>query len=195
MSGGIKFVFGNQIIIHSISLDLFAVLFGGAVALLPVFAAEIYNCGAQGLGVLRSAPAIGAVLMAIIMMKRPPAKGAGKILLLSVAVFGLCMIVFALSKNFYLSVLVLALSGAVDNISVVIRQTVVQLSTPDDMRGRVSSVNSIFISLSNELGSFESGLAARVFGLVPSVIYGGLITIGVVGFTAKYAPDLRKLDM
>lgn len=195
LSGGIRFVFSNQVIINSLSLDLFAVLFGGATALLPVFAAEIYHCGAQGLGLLRAAPAAGAVLMAIILMWKPPGKGAGKILLVSVAMFGVCMIVFALSKNFYLSLAVLALSGAVDNVSVVIRHTLVQLNTPDEMRGRVASVNSVFISLSNEIGSFESGLAAKVFGLVPSVIYGGLATIGVVGVTAKIAPKLREMDM
>jgi len=195
LKGGFRFVFSNQVIINSLSLDLFAVLFGGAVALLPVFAAEVYHCGAQGLGVLRSAPAAGAVLMAVILMWKPPGKGAGKILLTSVAIFGVCMIVFALSKNFYLSVFILALSGAVDNVSVVIRQTLVQMNTPDEMRGRVASVNSVFISLSNEIGSFESGLAAKVFGLVPSVIYGGLVTIGVVAVTAKIAPKLREMDM
>lgn len=195
LSGGIKFVFSNQVIINSLSLDLFAVLFGGATALLPVFADQIYHCGPQGLGMLRSAPAAGAVLMAVVLMWKPPGKGAGKILLASVAMFGLCMIVFALSENFYLSLFVLALSGAVDNVSVVIRQTLVQMNTPDEMRGRVASVNSVFISLSNEIGSFESGLAAKIFGLVPSVIYGGLATIGVVGVTAKIAPKLRKMDM
>jgi MFS family permease len=195
LSGGFKFVFSNQVIINSLSLDLFAVLFGGATALLPVFAAEIYHCGAQGLGVLRSAPAAGAVLMAVLLMWKPPGKGAGKILLVSVAMFGLSMIAFALSQNFYLSVAILALSGAVDNVSVVIRQTLVQMNTPDEMRGRVASVNSVFISLSNEIGSFESGLAAKFFGLVPSVIYGGLATIGVVGVTAKIAPKLREMDM
>ncbi|HRG58632.1 MAG TPA: MFS transporter [Bacteroidia bacterium] len=195
LKGGFKFVFTNQVIINSLSLDLFAVLFGGATALLPVFAAEVYHCGAQGLGILRSAPAAGAVLMAVILMWKPPGKGAGKILLASVAAFGLCMIVFALSKNLYLSIIVLAISGAVDNVSVVIRQTLVQMNTPDEMRGRVASVNSVFISLSNEIGSFESGLAAKIFGLVPSVIYGGLATIGVVGITAKIAPKLREMDM
>lgn len=195
LSGGIKFVFSNQVIINSLSLDLFAVLFGGATALLPVFAAEVYHCGPQGLGMLRSAPAAGAVLMAVVLMWKPPGKGAGKILLGAVAMFGFCMIVFALSKNFYLSLFVLALSGAVDNVSVVIRQTLVQMNTPDEMRGRVASVNSVFISLSNEIGSFESGLAAKIFGLVPSVIYGGLATIGVVGVTAKIAPKLREMDM
>ena len=192
---GIKFVFNNQVIIASLSLDLFAVLFGGATALLPVFAVEVYHCGAEGLGLLRAAPAVGAVLMAVLIMIKPPGKGAGKILLVSVAAFGLCMIAFALSKNLYVSFAILALSGAVDNVSVVIRQTLVQSNTPDEMRGRVASVNSVFIGLSNEIGSFESGLAAKIFGLVPSVIYGGLATIGIVAATAKVAPKLRAMDM
>jgi MFS family permease len=192
---GIKFVFNSQVIIGALSLDLFAVLFGGATSLLPVFAAEVYHCGAEGLGLLRAAPAVGAVLMAVLIMIKPPGKGAGKILLVSVAAFGLCMIAFALSKNLYLSIAILALSGAVDNVSVVIRQTLVQSNTPDEMRGRVASVNSVFIGLSNEIGSFESGLAAKIFGLVPSVIYGGLATIGIVSATAKVAPKLRVMDM
>jgi MFS family permease len=192
---GIKFVFNSQVIIGALSLDLFAVLFGGATSLLPVFAAEVYHCGAEGLGLLRAAPAVGAVLMAVLIMIKPPGKGAGKILLVSVAAFGLCMIAFALSKNLYLSIAILALSGAVDNVSVVIRQTLVQSNTPDEMRGRVASVNSVFIGLSNEIGSFESGLAAKIFGLVPSVIYGGLATIGIVSATAKVAPKLRAMDM
>ena len=195
LKGGIRFVFSNQIIIGAISLDMFAVLFGGAIALLPVFAVEVYHCGAQGLGILRAAPAAGAIIMAIFMFWKPIGKNAGKILLISVAAFGVCMIAFALSTNFYLSLFILALSGAFDNISVVIRQTVVQLNTPDFMRGRVASVNSVFISLSNEIGSFESGLAAKFLGLIPSVVYGGLATIGVVGITAKVAPKLKELEM
>ena len=192
---GIKFVFQNQVIVGSLTLDLFAVLFGGAVALLPVFAAEVLHCGPEGLGLLRSAPAAGALLMAWFLVMIPPEKNAGKALLISVAGFGMCMIGFALSTNFYLSLILLFASGSLDNISVVIRQTVVQMRTPDHMRGSVAAVNSIFIGMSNEIGAFESGLAARLFGLVPSVIAGGLITIGVVGATAKYAPDLRKLNL
>lgn len=192
---GIRFVFSQQVIIGSLTLDLFAVLFGGAVALLPVFAAEVLKCGPEGLGLLRSAPATGALLMAWILVMVPPEKNAGKAMLISVAGFGLCMIGFALSTNFFLSLVLLFLSGALDNISVVIRQTVVQMRTPDHMRGSVAAVNSIFIGMSNEIGAFESGLAAKVLGLVPSVIAGGLVTIGVVGLTTKYAPDLRKLNL
>ena len=192
---GIKFVFSHQVIIASLTLDLFAVLFGGAVALLPVFAADVLKCGPEGLGLLRSAPATGALIMAWILVMVPPEKNAGKALLISVAGFGLCMIGFALSTSFLLSLSLLFLSGALDNISVVIRQTVVQMRTPDHMRGSVAAVNSIFIGMSNEIGAFESGLAAKLLGLVPSVIAGGLITIGVVGLTAKYAPDLRKLNL
>lgn len=192
---GIQFVFGHQVIIGSLTLDLFAVLFGGAVALLPVFAAEVLHCGPEGLGLLRSAPAAGALVMAWMLVMVPPEKNAGKALLISVSGFGLCMIGFALSTNFYLSLVLLFLSGSLDNISVVIRQTVVQMRTPDHMRGSVAAVNSIFIGMSNEIGAFESGLAAKLLGLIPSVIFGGLVTIGVVGVTAKYAPELRKLNL
>lgn len=195
LSTGIKFVFGNKVILGALSLDLFAVLFGGAVALLPVFASEILMAGPEALGIMRAAPAFGAVLMAIIMAYFPPFKNAGRNMLICVASFGLCMILFALSKNIYLSIFILALSGAVDNVSVVIRSTIIQLLTPDEMRGRVSSVNSIFIGSSNELGAFESGFAAKVLGLIPSVIIGGSITIGVVGVTTKVAPTLAKLNI
>jgi MFS family permease len=195
LSAGIKFVFTNQVVLGALSLDLFAVLFGGAVALLPIFAAEILNAGPQGLGLLKAAPSFGAVLMALYLTHRPPMKKAGRNLLLAVAGFGLCMIVFALSKNFYFSFFILALSGALDNVSVVVRTTIVQLLTPDEMRGRVASVNSIFIGSSNEIGEFESGLAARFLGLIPSVIFGGLMTLGVVGFTAQKAHKLRDLDL
>jgi MFS family permease len=195
LAEGLKFVFSNQIIIGSLTLDLFAVLFGGAIALLPIFAGEILHVGPKGLGLLRAAPALGAILTAVILMWKPVGKSAGKLLLACVAGFGLCMIGFALSTNFYLSLIILGLSGGLDNVSVVIRQTVVQLRTPDHMRGRVASVNSVFISLSNEIGSFESGAAAKLFGLIPSVIYGGLATIGVVAVTRKVAPELAQLDM
>jgi MFS family permease len=195
LSAGIRFVFNNQIILGALSLDLFAVLFGGAVALLPIFAAEILKVGPEGLGLLKAAPSMGAVLMALYLTHRPPMKKAGRNLLYAVAGFGLCMIVFALSKNFYFSFFILALSGAFDNVSVVVRTTIIQLLTPDEMRGRVSSVNSIFIGSSNEIGEFESGVTARFLGLIPSVVFGGLMTLGVVGFTAKKARKLRKLDL
>lgn len=195
LSGGIKFVFNNQIMIAAISLDLFAVLFGGAIAMLPIFADKILHAGPQGLGLLRAAPAFGAVIAAIIMAYIPLGKNAGRNLLLSVAGFGAATILFALSENFYLSLFLLALTGAFDNVSVVVRHTILQLLTPENMRGRVSSVNSIFIGSSNEIGAFESGLAAKLLGLIPSVIFGGAMTILVVLATFKLAPKLKKLDL
>lgn len=195
LSAGLKFVFSNEIMLGALAMDMFAVLFGGAVALLPVFADEILHQGAVGLGWLRAAPAIGAVIMAGIMVYFPPLKNAGRNLLISVGIFGLCTILFAISTNFYLSFLLLALTGAFDNVSVVLRSTIVQMFTPDEMRGRVSAVNSIFIGSSNELGSFESGTAARLLGLIPSVIFGGVMTCLVVMTAAKVSPKLRKLQL
>jgi MFS family permease len=192
---GIQFFFKQQLLLSAVSLDLFAVLFGGAVALLPAFADQILNVGPEGLGFLRSAPAIGAVLMAAYMAFRPPAKGAGKLMLWCVAGFGLCMIAFALSQSFLFSILVLILSGMLDNVSVVIRSTILQTHTPNEMRGRVSAVNSIFVGSSNEIGAFESGLAAKFLGLVNSVVFGGIMTLGVVAITWKKAPKLRDLDL
>jgi len=195
IKAGISFVFREPIIIGSLSLDLFAVLFGGAVAMLPVFAKDILACGPEGLGVLRAAPAAGALTMAVILVMRPPGKSAGKILLVSVAGFGLCMSAFAYSQSFILSIFILFVSGALDNVSVVIRQTVVQMKTPEDMRGRVAAVNSVFISLSNEIGAFESGLAAQFLGLITSVAAGGFITVAVVLIIAVKIPALRRLDL
>ncbi|MBL0340432.1 MAG: MFS transporter [Bacteroidetes bacterium] len=195
LSSGVKFVFGNQVMLSAITLDLFAVLFGGAVALLPMFADQVLGTGAQGLGFLRAAPALGAVIMALALAFRPPVVNAGNKLLLAVAGFGICMILFALSKNFYLSFALLALSGMLDSVSVVIRSTIMQTLTPDAMRGRVSAVNTIFIGSSNEIGAFESGLAARLLGLVPSVIFGGTMTLLVVLSAYKFAPSLRKLNL
>lgn len=195
LAAGIKFVFKNQIIISAITLDLFAVLFGGAVAMLPVFADQVLHVGPDGLGYLRAAPALGAVIMAVVLAYNPPVKNSGKILLWSVALFGICMVAFALSKNFWLSFSLLLLSGVFDNVSVVIRHTIVQTFTPDEMRGRVSSVNSIFIGASNEIGAFESGLAAKLMGLIPSVIFGGVMTLLIVLITYKVAPTLRKMQL
>ena len=195
LSSGIKFVFKNQILLGTMSLDMFAVLFGGAVAMLPVFAAEVLNVGPQGLGFLRAAPMAGAVIMSLIIAYKPPLANAGRMLLIGVTGFGLSIICFALSKNFYLSLGLLMLSGMFDNISVIIRATTLQLITPDEMRGRVASVNSIFIGSSNEIGSFESGVAAKLMGLIPSVIFGGGMTLLVVGITAKFAPLLRRLNL
>lgn len=191
---GLRFVFARRVLLGALSLDLFAVLFGGAVAVLPVFAKEILRIGPQGLGALRAAPALGSVLMGLTLAHLPPLRRAGRTLLLCVGAFGLCMIAFALSRSFLLSFVLLAASGAVDNVSVVLRATLVQLLTPEHMLGRVSAVNQVFIGSSNEIGAFESGLAARLLGLVPSVVLGGCMTLGVVAATAWKVPELRKLD-
>ena len=192
---GLRFVFSNQVMLGAMSLDMFAVLFGGAVAMLPVFANEVLHVGPEGLGVLRASPAVGSICMSFFLAYYPPLKNAGKALIFGVSGFGVCMILFALSTNFYLSLILLMFSGMFDNISVVIRQTIMQLMTPDEVRGRVASVNSIFIGSSNEIGSFESGLAASLMGLIPSVIFGGAMTLLVVSVTAVVAPVLRKLNM
>ena len=192
---GIDFVFQTPELLGAFTLDMFAVLFGGAVAMLPVFASDILHIGPQGLGLLRACPAIGATIMAIILMFRPPVRETGKVLFMSVIGFGLCMIVFALSKNYILSGVVLIMSGAFDSISVVIRGTILQLFTPDYMRGRVASVNAIFIGSSNELGAFESGVAAKIMGLVPSVIFGGCMTLAVVFTTLKVNKPLLRLSL
>lgn len=192
---GISFVFKTPELLGAFTLDMFAVLFGGAVAMLPVFASDILHAGPQGLGLLRACPAIGATIMAFVLMFRPPMRETGKVLFISVVGFGLCMIGFGLSRSFLLSGVLLIFSGAFDNVSVVIRGTILQLFTPDDMRGRVASVNSIFIGSSNELGAFESGVAATLMGLVPSVVFGGIMTLAVVFTTIKVNKPLRKLSL
>jgi MFS family permease len=192
---GIHFVFNNQVLLGAFSLDMFAVLFGGAVAMLPVFASTVLNVGPEGLGVLRACPAVGAIIMSVFLAFNPPVNKTGRSLFFCVTGFGVMMIVFALSKNFWLSCLALLLSGVFDNVSVVIRGTILQLFTPNEMRGRVAAVNSIFIGSSNELGAFESGVAARLMGLVPSVIFGGVMTLVVVFGAALKAPSLRKLSL
>jgi len=194
IKSGIKFVFSSQIFLGAISLDLFAVLFGGAVALLPIYANDILKVGPQGLGFLKAAPSLGSFLMAAIVVYWPPVRNTGKKLLYAVFGFGICMIVFGISKNFYLSIFVLALSGAFDNISVVVRGTIMQSLIPADMKGKVYAVNSIFIGSSNEVGAFESGVAAKFLGVVPSVVFGGTMTLLVVIFTAIKAPNLKKLN-
>ena len=194
IKAGLQFVFQNKIILGAITLDLFAVLFGGAIALLPIFADQILDVGKIGLGFLRSAPGIGAVLIALYLTYNPIKKSMGKILLYSVAGFGLCMIFFGVSTNFWLSMGVLAMSGAFDCVSVIVRGTLLQTLTPENMKGRVSAVNNIFIGSSNEIGAFESGVTARVLKVVPSVIFGGVMTLLVVGITAWKAPSLRKLE-
>lgn len=191
---GIRFVFGNQIILGAITLDLFAVLFGGAVALLPIFADEILHVGKIGLGFLRSAPSIGALAMAVYITHYPIKKHMGTILLGCVAGFGFCMIGFGLATSFWLSMLLLILSGAFDCVSVIARSTMIHTLTPENMKGRVSAVNSIFIGSSNEIGAFESGVAAKLLGTVTSVIFGGAMTLAVVAVTSWKATKLRRLD-
>lgn len=192
---GLRFVWNTQILLGSQALDMFSVLFGGAVALLPAFIADILHAGPEALGILRAAPAAGAVLVGLWLSNRPPGRNAGRIMLFAVAGFGLCIIGFALSRHLWLSAILLMFSGIFDGVSMVIRSTIMQLATPDHMRGRVASINGIFIGSSNELGAFESGVAARLLGLVPSVIFGGCMTLGVVAATAKLAPRLRRLDL
>lgn len=191
---GIKFVFKNQIILSAITLDMFAVLFGGAVALLPIFADEILHTNQIGLGFLRSAPAIGALVMAVYITHNPIQKNIGKVLLWCIAGFGFCMIGFSLSTSFWLSLSLLIVSGMFDCISVIVRGTLIHTLTPENMKGRVSAVNSIFVGSSNEIGMLESGVAAKLMGVVPSVIFGGCMTIAVVAVTAWKATKLRLLD-
>jgi MFS family permease len=191
---GVRFVFHAKIVLGSISLDLFAVLFGGAVALLPVYARDILHVGPTGLGFLRSAPAVGAAVVAIALAYRPLKRSLGPILFASVAVFGAATVAFGLSRNFYLSLLALFVIGASDMISVVIRQLLVQLATPPSMRGRVSAVNLVFVGASNELGEFESGITAAWLGVVPAVVVGGVATCGVVALWSWVFPGLRRLD-
>lgn len=192
---GLRFVFGTKAILGALTLDMVAVLFGGAVALLPIFAQDILQVGAEGFGVLRAAPAVGAAITMIGSTRYPLHRAAGKKLLLSIFAFGACMIVFGLSTFFWLSVGALFVSGAVDGVSMVIRQTILQLKTPDHMRGRVASVNSMFVGSSNELGAFESGLTAKWMGTVTAVVFGGSMTLLIVGMTAIFSPSFRKLDL
>jgi len=191
---GLRYVFKHRIILGTISLDLFAVLFGGAVALMPVFANDILKVGATGLGLLRAAPFAGSVMMAVVLTRLPPIHRAGRAMFGAVTVFGLGTILFAISKNFYFSLFCLVLLGAADMISVVIRHVLVQTQTPPSMRGRVSAVNMIFIGASNELGEFESGVTAAWWGTVPATVIGGLGTLAVVSFFAWRFPELREYD-
>jgi MFS family permease len=192
---GLNFVFKNQILLGALSLDMFAVLFGGAVAMLPAFIHDIYKIGPEGLGMLRAAPGTGSIIIGLWLARHPINLHAGRWLLFSVACFGVCIIGFGLSSSVVVAGLLLFLSGIFDGVSVVLRHTILQLATPDTMRGRVSAINGVFIGSSNEIGAFESGVAARLMGLVPSVIFGGLMTLGVVGLTAKFAPKLRDLEL
>ncbi|MGH7594427.1 MAG: MFS transporter [Gemmatimonadales bacterium] len=190
LTTGIRYVRGQQILLGAMTLDLFSVLFGGAVALLPIFVIDILHTGVWGLGLLRAAPAVGALAMSVYLAWRPPLRRAGRALFVAVVVFGVCTIGFGLARTIWLSFVCLALSGAADMVSVVVRSTLLQLLVPDHLMGRVTSVNSIFVGSSNEIGSFESGATARLFGTVPAVLLGGAITLGVVGATAILAPEL-----
>lgn len=190
---GIRWVRSQPIILGAMTLDLFSVLFGGATALLPIFAADILHVGPQGLGILRAAPAAGAVTMSLLVAHGRPMARAGRALLVSVALFGACMIGFGLSHSVVLSLALLALSGMVDTVSVVVRSTLLQVLTPEALLGRVAAVNAIFIGSSNEIGEFESGVAARLLGAARSVVLGGMATLAVVGVTAWRVPELRRL--
>jgi len=194
LKSGVRFVFSEPVLLSALSLDLFSVLLGGAEALLPVFASDILHVGAKGLGILRAAPAAGAVLMSIWLAHQPPFRRAGRTLLLAVAGFAVCIIGFGISRSFALSVVLLFLSGGADNISVVIRGTLLQVLTPEHLLGRVSSVNAIFIGSSNEIGAFESGVAAKLLGTIPAVLFGGFASLGVVGAIAARVPQLRRLQ-
>ena len=193
LSAGAKFIWQNQLVLAAITLDLFAVLLGGAVALLPIFAKDILQVGPMELGYLRAAPSIGALVMAVILTHLPPLRKAGPALLWSVVGFGIVTTIFGLSRWLWLSLLMLVLSGALDSISVVIRHTLVQIRTPNHLRGRVAAINNVFISASNELGEFESGLTAALFGPVISVVGGGIGTIVVVIAVASIWPKIRQL--
>jgi hypothetical protein len=193
LAGGIRFVWSQPVVLGALALDLFSVLFGGATALLPVFADEILHVGPEGLGILRAAPAAGAVVTSLWLAHHPPLRRAGRTLLVNVAAFGVSMIVFGLSRSFALSLGALVASGMVDTVSVVVRSTLLQVLTPEPLLGRVSAVNAIFIGSSNEIGAFESGVAAKVLGTVPSVVAGGFATLLVVAVTTARVPELRQL--
>jgi MFS family permease len=195
LSEGIQFVFKSRMILGALSLDMFSVFFGGAVALMPIFAHDILKVGAEGLGFMRAAPALGAVITMFILAKYPPMNKPWRNLLLAVAGFGISIICFGLSRNFYLTLLCLFFEGAFDSVSVIIRSTILQILTPEEMRGRVSAVNGIFINSSNEIGAFESGATARLMGTIPSVIFGGSMTIMIVIFTYFKTKRLVPLSL
>ena len=195
LKAGLNFVYKTKAILVALTLDMVAVLFGGAIALLPIYAQDILNVGSEGFGILRAAPAVGSVLMMIASAHIPLTKNAGKKLLYAIFCFGISIIVFGISDIFWLSVFALFMYGLTDGVSMIIRQTILQLKTPDEFRGRVASVNSIFVGSSNELGAFESGATAKLMGTVPAVVFGGVMTILTVGFTAIKFPNFRKLDL
>jgi sugar phosphate permease len=191
---GVRFIWSSPLLLGAVSLDLFAVLLGGATALLPLFAREVLHVGPQGLGLLRAAPAVGALAVGLVLSRRPFEHHVGKKLLAAVASYGICMVVFGLSTSFLLSLAVLALSGGLDMVSVVVRQTLVQLATPDAMRGRVAAVNTLFIGASNQLGEFESGAVAALVGPVASVVLGGIGTVAVAALWLRLFRQLAQRD-
>jgi MFS family permease len=193
--GGIRYVRRTPALLGSMALDLFAVFFGGAIALLPIYATDILHVGAVGLGLLRTAPSLGSLIVMLVATRRPPSRHAGRLLLVCVAGFGVSMIVFGASTVFWVSLVALLVSGLTDGISMIIRQTILRVLSPERIRGRVASVNWVFIGASNELGAFESGFAARIFGTVPAVVGGGFLTLAVVGIVTFLVPSLRTLDL
>jgi MFS family permease len=195
LAGGVKYVAHHQVLLSSMALDLFAVFFGGAMAMLPIYATDILGVGPIGLGALRTMPSAGALLAMLATSRFQPRKNAGVILLVCVALFGVAMIVFGLSTTFWISMLALFGAGLVDGVSMVIRLVILRVESPEALRGRIASVNHVFIGASNELGAFESGVAASIIGVVPSVVLGGVVTLVVVSGVALFAPKLRQLDL
>jgi MFS family permease len=195
LGGGIGYVAHHQVLLSSMALDLFAVFFGGAMALLPVFASDVLHVGPVGLGLLRTMPSAGALIAMLAATRFPPKKHAGRILLVCVGLFGVSMIVFGLSTTFVVSLVALFAAGLVDGVSMVIRLVILRVESPEALRGRIASVNHVFIGGSNELGAFESGVAATLMGVAASVIFGGVVTLVVVGAVAVFAPQLRRLDL
>ena len=192
---GLKFVIKHPILFPALSLDMVAVLFGGVTALLPIYAADILKIGAHGLGILRASPAIGAAIMSIVLTRYDVTQKAGKYLLWGVTGFGISILVFSISQNVILSAVALIFSGAFDSVSMVVRGTAVQLFSPDNMRGRISSVNAIFIGSSNELGELESGIAAKLLGVIPSAVFGSVVCLLTVGLVAVFSPAIRKMNL
>ncbi len=192
---GFRYVWSHPVLLSAMSLDMFAVLFGGVTAMLPVFAVEVLHTGPVGLGWLRAAPAMGAILMGAVLVRHPVSRGAGSKLLGSIAGFGICILVFGFSKSYPVSFIALLLSGALDSVSMVIRGAIVQLCSPEGLRGRIAAVNAVFIGSSNEIGEFESGLAAKVLGTVNSVLFGGCMTLLTVAWVGLRSNEIRNLDL
>jgi MFS family permease len=192
---GLRFLSGHKVLLSTMALDMFSVLFGGAVAVLPIFADQVFHVGSSGLGILRSAPAVGSVLISIVFAIWPMKVISGKRLLFVITGFGICMLLFGMTTQFYLALLLLVLSGVFDGVNMIIRGTLTQLLTPENMRGRVSSLGTVFITSSNEIGAFESGIAAQFMGLIPSVIFGGIMTLVVVSIVMWTVPELKQTEI